>query len=156
VNRQSTRSRPGRISPARGSPRRLNVTVTRGSGPVCPVRVGGVIALACHLAAFRLLPDHPAVHRDRAAVAVAVRLNDHSIPRLAFRLDLCAVGELAVGDESRDLAHALIIEGAIMEELIRRLDKQVNEIQLQLVTIRDLRSKLLETADEINGRRLGY
>jgi hypothetical protein len=70
-------------------------------------------------------------------------------------LDLCAVGELAVGDESRDLAHALIIEGAIMEELIRRLDKQVNEIQLQLVTIRDLRSKLLETADEINDRHSG-
>jgi hypothetical protein len=71
-------------------------------------------------------------------------------------LDLCAAGELAVEDESGDLAHALIMEGAIMEELIRRLDKQVNEIQLQLVTIRDLRSKLLETADEINGRRLGY
>jgi hypothetical protein len=70
---------------------------------------------------------------------------------------ICAtVGELAVGDESGDLAHALIIEGAIMEELIRRLDKQANEIQLQLVTIRDLRSKLLETADEINGKRLGY
>jgi hypothetical protein len=56
-----------------------------------------------------------------------------------------------MGDESGDLAHALVIEGAIMEELIRRLDKEVDEIQLQLVTIRDLRSKLLETADEING-----
>jgi hypothetical protein len=61
-----------------------------------------------------------------------------------------------VGDESGDLTHALIIEGTIMEELIRRLDRQVIELQLQLVTIRDLRSKLLETTDEIDGRRLGY
>jgi hypothetical protein len=42
-----------------------------------------------------------------------------------------------------------------MEELIRRLDKHVDEIQLQLVTTRDLRSKLLETAGEINSRHLG-
>jgi hypothetical protein len=60
-----------------------------------------------------------------------------------------------MGGESGDLAHALVIEGVIMQELIRRLDKQVDEIQLQLVTIRDLRSKLLETADEINDRHLG-
>jgi hypothetical protein len=33
-----------------------------------------------------------------------------------------------MGDESGDLAHALVIEGAIMEELIRRLDKQVDEV----------------------------
>jgi hypothetical protein len=43
----------------------------------------------------------------------------------------------------------------ITQELIRRLDKQVDEIQPQLVTIRDLRSKMLETAAEVKGRRLG-
>jgi hypothetical protein len=48
-----------------------------------------------------------------------------------------------LGDESGDLAHAVVIEGVIMEELIRRLDKQVDEMQLQLVIIRDSRSKLL-------------
>jgi hypothetical protein len=84
-----------------------------------------------------------------------VRLNDPLYFLTGIPVGSVRRWGLTVGDESGDLGHALVIEGMIMEELIRRLDNQVDEIQLQLVTIRDLRSKLLETADEINGRRLG-